>query len=131
MNTHQDAVSILKEEYVKYYEDVPIQKYAAMYIGRDEDTIIRWKNDDQDFADAIQRAKAEWVRKKMLGVKAEFALERLEKSVFGKFFDEEQSQLPPAYIYFPADLPYDIVNREAPIRALPSVVSSPTPKTSI
>jgi HJR/Mrr/RecB family endonuclease len=31
----------LKQEYTRYFEDVPIQKYAAMAIGRDEDTIIR------------------------------------------------------------------------------------------
>ncbi len=74
----------LKEEYVKYFTDVPVQKYAAMYIGRDEDTIIRWRKDDKDFADAVQRAKSEWVRKKMLATKSEFALERLEREVFGR-----------------------------------------------
>lgn len=74
----------LKEKYVSYFSDVPVQKYAAMFIGRDEDTIIRWKKEDAEFADSIQRAKAEWVRKKVLASKAEFALERLEKDVFGK-----------------------------------------------
>ena len=74
----------LKEEYVHYYTDVPVQKYAAMYIGRDEDTIIRWRKEDVKFADAVQRAKAEWVRKRVIATKAEFALERLEKDIFSQ-----------------------------------------------
>jgi hypothetical protein len=65
----------LKAQYLKYFEDVPIQRYAAMAIGRDEDTVIRWRTEDLAFAEAVQRAKAEWIRKKMLAVKAEFALE--------------------------------------------------------
>jgi hypothetical protein len=72
----------LKTKYIAYYEDVPVQKYAAMAIGRDEDTIIRWRKQDTKFAESIQRAKADWVRKRVLETKSEFALERLEKSIF-------------------------------------------------
>lgn len=75
-------VTELKKQYVEYFEDVPVQKYAASFIGRDEDTIIRWKKTDSAFADSIERAKAIWVRKKVLAVKAEFALERLEAGIF-------------------------------------------------
>lgn len=82
MDKADKDIKTLKQEYVDYYKDVPVQKYAAMAVGRDEDTIMRWRGADQDFADAVKRAKAEWVRKKMLAVKAEFALERLEKDVF-------------------------------------------------
>lgn len=78
----QKTIKQLKEEYIQYYTDVPIQKYAAMAVNRDEDTIIRWRKDDTKFADAVQRARAEWIRKRMLGTKAEFALERLEKEIF-------------------------------------------------
>lgn len=82
MDAVDKDIKALKQEYVDYYKDVPVQKYAAMAIGRDEDTIIRWRGSDPIFADAVKRAKAEWVRKKMLAVKAEFALERLEKGIF-------------------------------------------------
>lgn len=78
------SISELKQTYVRYFTDVPIQKYAAMAVGRDEDTIMRWRKEDHTFADAVQKAKAEWVRKKMLAVKAEFALERLEKEIFSQ-----------------------------------------------
>ncbi len=74
----------LKQEYVEYYRHVPIQKYAALAIARDEDTVIRWKKSDKKFADAVKRAQAEWVRKKVLASKAEFALERLESEIFSK-----------------------------------------------
>lgn len=73
----------LKVQYIKYFEDVPVQKYAAMYVGRDEDTIIRWKHDDSKFADAVSKAKANWIRKRVIATKAEFALERLESEIFG------------------------------------------------
>jgi hypothetical protein len=72
----------LKDEYIKYFTDVPIQKYAAQFIMRDEDTIIRWKAADQDFADRVKRAEAEYIRKRLIETKAEFALERLFKQAF-------------------------------------------------
>lgn len=76
------TIDELKDHYIQYFVDVPVQKYAAMFIGRDEDTIIRWRKEDPDFADAVQRARAEWVRKRVISAKAEFALERLEKELF-------------------------------------------------
>ncbi len=92
------TIAELKAEYVKYYADVPVQKYAAMAIARNEDTIMRWRHEDPDFADAVQMAHAEWIRKRMLATKAEFALERLEKSVFAPTATIElqhQAQLAP------------------------------------
>lgn len=82
MDQSRTSISEMKREYIQYFEDVPVQKYAAMAIGRDEDTIIRWRNEDPSFADAVQRAKAGWIRKRVLATKAEFALERLEREVF-------------------------------------------------
>lgn len=76
------TIQELKAEYVAYYADVPVQKYAAMYISRDEDTVIRWRKKDAKFADAILKARAEWVRKNIIKTKAEFALERLEREIF-------------------------------------------------
>lgn len=78
------SISKLKKDYVAYFKDVPVQKYAAMAIARDEDTIIRWRKDDPKFADAVQRAKASWIRKKVIATKAEFALERLESEIFSQ-----------------------------------------------
>lgn len=98
-------MSKLKHEYVEYFNDVPIQKYAAAFIGKDEDTIIRWKKQDKHFADAIEKAKATWIRKKVLATKAEFALERLEASIFGKNSTGLTVNLPAPIVYLPQDLP--------------------------
>jgi len=84
MSQMKKSLAQLKQEYVEYYTDCPVQKYAAMYIGKNEDTIIRWRSVDQSFADRVQKAKAIFIRKKLLKTKSEFALERLEKEVFGK-----------------------------------------------
>lgn len=82
--TAKGNIEHLKNQYVDYYRDVPVQKYAAMYIGRDEDTIIRWRNQDKSFADRVNQSKAEWIRKRLIASKAEFALERLAKEVFSE-----------------------------------------------
>ena len=75
-------IAELKERYLEYYADLPVQKYAAMYVGRDEDTIKRWRDNDTDFADKVNLARAKWVRRKASKAKVEFALERLEKSIW-------------------------------------------------
>jgi hypothetical protein len=84
--TRQSATDIerLKAEYIEYFKDVPVQRYAAMAIGRNEDTILVWKRNDAAFSEAVEKARAEWVRKKAMEVKAEFALERLEKDIWSQ-----------------------------------------------
>lgn len=78
----KQEIASLKKEYIEYFRDVPVQKYAAMAIARDEDTIIRWRKEDTVFADALLKAKADWVRKRLILTRAEYALDRLEKSIF-------------------------------------------------
>lgn len=76
-------IAKLKTEYLHYYRDVPVQRYAAAAIGRDEDTILRWRKDDAEFAESVEGALANWVKEKVMATKPEFALERLQNSVFG------------------------------------------------
>jgi len=71
-----------KEKFVAYFRDVPVQKYGAMYIGVTEQTIINWLNEDVVFFNRVQEARADWVKKKASKVRAEFALERLEKEIW-------------------------------------------------
>lgn len=77
-----EKIAELKQKYVEYFRDVPVQKYAAMYVGRTEQTIIDWKREDEDFNNRVQEAHAEWVQKTTLKAKAEFTLERLERDIF-------------------------------------------------
>lgn len=79
----QDDKLALKQKFLEYYAEVPIQKYAGAYIGRDEDTISRWKQEDADFADQIELKKAEYLRQNLKEVKSkEWILERLFKDHF-------------------------------------------------
>lgn len=112
MNKIKRSQEDLKAEYLAYFNDVPVQKYAAMAIGKDEDTIIRWKKEDADFADSVKKAKAGWVRKKALEVKAEFALERLEAEIFGRRSSgiDLTVNIPAPVIYIPKELPYEAVH---------------------
>lgn len=75
----------LKERFLEYFRKVPIQKFAAGYIGRSEDTITDWKKNDKDFSDCIDLAKAEFVSAKMNKVRSnEWILERIFKGDFAQ-----------------------------------------------
>ncbi len=71
-----------KEKFIEYFRDVPVQKYAAMYVGITEQTATVWLKEDPEFLKKVQEARADWVKKKALDTKAEFALERLEHEVW-------------------------------------------------
>lgn len=80
----QDAATIakLKDKFIEYFEDLPIQKYAAQYIGRDEQAICKWKNDDAEFANRIIEAESKFLRKESLKTQAQWKLERLYQEAF-------------------------------------------------
>jgi len=75
----------LKEKFLTYFKGTPIQKYAAAYIGKSEDTITDWKKEDSDFSDQIEKLKAEYIQQKLKKVVSpEWILERLFKNHFSK-----------------------------------------------
>lgn len=80
----KEDIANAKDRFIFYFQDVPVQKYAAMYIGRTEQTIINWMKEDEDFFNRVQTARAEWIKKKAIKVRAEFALERLEKDIWAE-----------------------------------------------
>lgn len=84
--TRQTAEDIaqLKIDYVRYFEDVPVQKYAAKYVGRTSETIMEWKASDPDFLYRVNQAESKFIKKKLLQTQASFALERLFKDVFAE-----------------------------------------------
>lgn len=81
-NLPEEERQELKDKFVKYFQDVPVQKYAAMYIGVTENTITNWLKEDEEFCDAVNQARAEWVKKQVIKAKAEFKLERMEAEIF-------------------------------------------------
>lgn len=75
----------LKVKFLDYYSALPIQKLAAGYIGKDETTICRWKDEDPEFANQISEAASAWAKSKAAGVKSkEWLLERVMNDHFGQ-----------------------------------------------
>lgn len=82
---HIRQLSKLKRKFLGYYSKLPIQKLAAEFIGKSEDTICDWKNNDKDFANQIASAKSAWALEKVAKVKSvEWLLERVMHDHFGE-----------------------------------------------
>jgi len=81
----KDARLPLKEKFLEYFKETPIQKFAGFHVGRCEDTISDWKKDDQDFSDWIDKYKADYVKRKIGEVRSpEWILERIFKGDFAQ-----------------------------------------------
>lgn len=94
-----------KELFIKYFEDVPVIKYAAYYVGVTEQTAHNWLKDDENFLSRVNQAKARWAKKRALHTKAEFQLERLDKEIWREQKDiiSDGEQIRPALVYFMDD----------------------------
>lgn len=75
--TDKEEIARLKEEYIAFYKELPMQKYAAKAIMRSVDTVQLWAREDPDFSAKVELAKAEYVRSTVKRTKPEFRLERL------------------------------------------------------
>jgi hypothetical protein len=73
-----------KDDFIKYFEEVPVIKYAAMYIEITEVTAHDWLNKDPEFLSRVNQAKAKWAKKRALKTRAEFQLERLDKEIWSE-----------------------------------------------
>lgn len=82
MASVEERMKEQKERAIEYYGAMPIYKYAAAFAGISEDTLKIWRDNDKDFSDRLQTAKAEFIRKHGKKAKSEFLLERLVKEVF-------------------------------------------------
>src|SRR3954454_14251306 len=102
---HQEAeIARLKDEYIRYYADLPVQRLAAGFIGRNEDTIINWRKEDLDFAERVTKAESEWARSKVKYTRdTKFLLERILKKDFAQKVEIESNQ--PTAITFTYVLP--------------------------
>lgn len=81
------VIKDLKERYIAYYRICPIQKYAAMSIGRTVQTVIEWKDKDEVFFNKIQEADADFVKANLMKTKADWKLERIKREDFGQSVD--------------------------------------------
>ncbi len=76
-------ITELKVKFLEYYRQLPMIRLAAGKIGRDEDTVMRWRALDADFAEQMASAKSDWALQKSKSVKSdEWLLERVLRDHF-------------------------------------------------
>lgn len=81
----RDNIVVLKDAYIEYYKEIPIQRLAAGSIGRSEDTIINWRKSDAEFSERVEKAEAEFARLNMRKIRSsEWKLERVLKHTFAQ-----------------------------------------------
>ena len=88
LNLHMGKVDKnkeLKTKFIEYYRQLPVQKLAADFIGKDETTISRWKKDDEEFANQIALSGSAWALENSKRVRSkEWLLERIMKPHFAE-----------------------------------------------
>jgi hypothetical protein len=89
-----------KKRIIEYFEQVPIQKYAAESVGIDEDTLTNWKKEDTDFSDALLEARSVFLKKKIQKSRPEFSAERL----FPELREQKKVELSGEVSYQPQDI---------------------------
>lgn len=90
---HTRELSKLKRKFIEYYVKLPIQKLAAEFIGKSEDTICDWKKKDKIFSDQVASAKSAWALENVGKVKStEWLLERVMHDHFGEKKDKEDDE---------------------------------------
>lgn len=77
------AIAIAAAESVYHY------RLIARSVNRDEDTLIRWRNDDTEFAEALEQGRLRFIKKNVAIAKPEFLLERLEPELFKQRSEQE------------------------------------------
>jgi len=82
---HIRELSKLKSKFIEYFSELPIQKLAAKFIGKSENTICNWKKNDKRFCDRLLKAESQWALDNARSVKSkEWLLERIMKEHFGE-----------------------------------------------
>lgn len=82
MNDEQEKV-IKKQNFLEYYKQLPVLKLAAASVGKSDDTIRRWRDEDAVFAAQIDFLKAQWALEKSKTIKStEWLLERVLREEF-------------------------------------------------
>jgi hypothetical protein len=78
----------LKKQFLEYYAEMPIKKYAGFSIGKSEDTIKRWEDEDADFADKINKAKSDYLLRKARSLPPTFIIPLLFRDLTPKVEEE-------------------------------------------
>lgn len=79
-----EDIAQAKELAILSAESLYNYKLIARSVGRDEDTLAIWRNEDEDFSDRLEIARTEFIKKHMKKARPDFLLERLEKEIFAQ-----------------------------------------------
>lgn len=69
-------------------------KLIARSIGKTEETLIKWRHDDPDFSERLEKSRVEFLNRNIRRSKSEFLLERLEPEIFKQQATEVNIHLP-------------------------------------
>lgn len=73
-----------KKAFIDYLKLVPIYRRAADAVFKSEDTMLNWRNEDDDFSAQCEAAIAECLKRHVRKARPEFILERLFKDEFAQ-----------------------------------------------
>lgn len=74
--------AILKAQAIIHAESLYHYKLTARAIGIDEDTIKKWRDNDKEFSDELEKSRIRFLQRRIKQAKPEFLLERLEPDIF-------------------------------------------------
>ncbi len=81
--TEKERIADKKAKFLEYMKIVPIQKYAAASIAVDENTVSRWKAEDEEFGDAVEAARAAYLTENLPQIKDKsWPIERMFRESF-------------------------------------------------
>lgn len=78
----EDKRLVLKEKVLIFLSEFPFYKWAAKSVGRDEDTLILWRNEDKDFSERCEIAKSEAMKRLGRRATPDFMLKNADPETF-------------------------------------------------
>jgi hypothetical protein len=82
LDNKEEKIKKLKENVILILERFPFYKYAAQINKISEDTLKRMRDDDKEFADGCESARASGIMKYANKASPEFMLKAVEPTVF-------------------------------------------------
>lgn len=90
-NQSKEAIAEAKEKAIYNAPSLYNYKLIARSVGRDEDTLLRWRTEDEEFADKLDQARTAFIQTQMGKARPDFLLERLEKEIFAPPVNKTES----------------------------------------
>lgn len=89
--TLEEKQALMKEAAIVQAEYLYHYRLIAKAIGYTEDTLKNWRDEDADFSERLEKARVQFIAKRIKASKPEFLLERLEPDIFKQRSETEQN----------------------------------------